>query len=43
MQFDVDDAILDSLKNLRVTLNIESQVKIDECKLSPSKSRHEGY
>jgi hypothetical protein len=41
MQFDVDDAILESLKNLRVTLDIESQVKIDECKLSPSMLQHE--
>ncbi|CDO73852.1 hypothetical protein BN946_scf185016.g9 [Trametes cinnabarina] len=29
-QFDVDDAILDALKNLKVTLAIDSQVKIDD-------------
>jgi hypothetical protein len=37
-QFDVADAILNSLKNLKVTLDIDSQVKIDECKFSPSMS-----
>ncbi|KAI8977823.1 hypothetical protein BD414DRAFT_466746 [Trametes punicea] len=29
-QFDVDDAILNALKNLQVTLDIDSQVKIDD-------------
>ncbi|KZV76329.1 hypothetical protein PENSPDRAFT_747787 [Peniophora sp. CONT] len=29
-QFDVDDAILDSLKNLEVTLNISTSVKLDD-------------
>ncbi|KAI0631497.1 hypothetical protein C8Q77DRAFT_1218963 [Trametes polyzona] len=29
-QFDVDDAILNALKNLQVTLDIDSSVKIDE-------------
>ena len=32
-QFDVNDAILDALKNLEVTLDIDSSVKIDDCKL----------
>ena len=30
-QFDVDDAILNSLKGLEVTLAIDSSVKIDDC------------
>jgi len=39
-QFGVADGILSSLKNLKVTLDIDSQVKIDECKLSSSMSQH---
>lgn len=31
-QFDVDDAILASLENLNVDLDIESGVRIDQCK-----------
>ena len=30
-QFDVNDAILNSLKNLEVTLAVNSSVKIDDC------------
>ena len=30
-QFDVNDAILNALKNLKVTLDIDSSVKIDDC------------
>jgi len=40
-QFDVTDAILNSLKNLEVTLDIDSQVKIDDCMFSLSMSKHE--
>lgn len=30
-QFDVNSAILNSLKNLEVTLDIDSALKIDDC------------
>lgn len=30
-QFDVDGAILASLKNLEVNLDIETEVRIDQC------------
>ena len=30
-QFDVNDAILNALKNLEVTLDIDTSVKIDDC------------
>ena len=33
-QFDVNDAILNALKNLKVALDIDSSVKIDDCGLS---------
>lgn len=38
-QFDVDDAILNALKNLEVTLNISTSVKIDDCKPIDNPSR----
>lgn len=31
-QFDIDDAILNALKGLQVTLAVDSSVKLDDCK-----------
>lgn len=40
-QFDVANAILDSLKNVKVTLDIDSRVKIDDCEFSLSMWKHD--
>ena len=39
-QFDVNDAILNALKNLQVTLDIDSSVKIDDCESVSSQECH---
>ena len=36
-QFDIDDAILNALKGLQVTLAVTSSVKLDDCKNIDSK------